>query len=68
MDYLAEQVAVMNAYAALCPAIGDEEHRLIDGALEHRRKVHEISRQACDTAAAALCMSGLVLPWRLGRD
>ena len=68
MDCLTEQVAVMNAYAALSPAIEDEEHRLMKSTLAHRRKVREISRQACDTAVAALGMSDLVLPWRLGRD
>ncbi len=43
MHYLAEQVALMNAYASLCPAYGDVHPSRVDAALAKLRDVQEAS-------------------------
>ena len=39
MDYLVNQVAVMNAYALLCPMTGEAADERLDAALEHLKAV-----------------------------
>ena len=44
MDYLVNQVAVMNAYAALCPVAGEIVQKRVDGTLKHLHLVRAESR------------------------
>lgn len=58
MDYLVNQVAVMNAYAVLCPVAGDFQQAWangwVDATLAHRRKVWNDSNALRKAALAAL--------------
>ena len=53
MDYLLEQVSVMNAHASLCPAAGDDGHGWEEATLEQLREARETSMAAREAAAAA---------------
>ena len=44
MDYLVHQVAVMNAYAALCPVAGRVVQKRVDGTLKHLHRVRALSK------------------------
>ena len=48
MDYLVNQVAVMNAYAALCPVAGKVVQRRVDGTLKHLHQVRAASKALRD--------------------
>ena len=53
MDYLVNQVAVMNAYAALCPVAGDagdQWNRWVEPTLVQRRDVRQSSKALRDSA------------------
>ena len=53
MDYLVNQVAIMNAYAALCPVAGDADdlwERWAESALARLRDVRESSKALRDAA------------------
>lgn len=56
MDYLVNQVVVMNAYAALCPVAGDMQHGWdhgwVDATLAQVREVREDSKVFRDAASA----------------
>ena len=55
MDYLVNQVAVMNAHAALCPLPseeGDQWNRWVEPALAQLRKVRDASKVLRDSATA----------------
>ena len=54
MDYLVEQVAVMNLHAALCPLDGDVEDGRIDLAGVHLQKVRDTSKSYRESAVAAI--------------
>lgn len=58
MDYLVNQVVVMNAHAALCPVAGDIQHGWdhgwVDAALAQVREVREASKVLRDPAVAVL--------------
>ena len=56
MHYLAEQAAVMNAYAALCVSTDDRD-RLMDAMLGHLHFVREKSKAARDTALSSFTWS-----------
>ena len=58
MDYLVEQVGVMNAYAALCPVRGDDGHEWVEATLAQLREARETSRTVRDVAMAALSNFG----------
>ena len=58
MDYLVEQVAVMNSYAALCPVAGDDGHGWVEATLEQLHLVRETSKAVRDAAVAALSNAG----------
>ena len=58
MDYLVRQVAVMNAYAALCPVAGDDGHGWVDTTLAQLHEVRETSKAVRDAAVAALSNAG----------
>ena len=57
MDYLVNQVIIMNAYAALCPVAGDVQRGWVEAALAHVREVREASR-AFRNAASPESSSG----------
>ena len=48
MDYLAEQVATMNAYAALCPGTGDDGRAWVEATVEQLREVRAESKALRD--------------------
>ena len=50
MDYLVRQVAVMNAYAALCPVAGEMAHGRIEANLAQLREVRATTRALRDGA------------------
>ncbi len=50
MDYLVNQVAVMNAYAALCPMSGRVEHGRIESTLAHLQEIRAVTRELRDRA------------------
>ena len=54
MDYLVEQVSVMNAHASLCPVAGDDGHGWEEATLEQLREAWETSMAVREAAAAAL--------------
>lgn len=54
MDYLVEQVAVMNLYASLCPVDGVVAKRRIEAAQLHLQQVRSASRSLRDGAVAAI--------------
>ena len=54
MDYLANQVAVMNAYAMLCPISGDFQPGRMEDAMEHLRNVRADSGALRGTMMAAV--------------
>ncbi|MDE0528101.1 MAG: hypothetical protein OXH85_05375 [Truepera sp.] len=54
MDYLVKQVAFMNAYAALCPIVGDDGRGWVEATLEQLRDARETSMAVRDAAVAAL--------------
>ena len=57
MEYLVNQVAFMNAAAALCPADGDESNRWqewVEPALEQLSHIRESSKALVDAARAAV--------------
>ena len=58
MNYLVEQVSVMNAYAALCPVAGDDGHGWVEATLEQLREARETSMAVREAAAAALSNAG----------
>lgn len=51
MDYLVNQVIVMNAYAVLCPVVGDVQHAWVEATLAHLRETREASKALRDAAA-----------------
>ena len=53
MDYSANQVAVMNAYATLCPVAGEADQGRVDGALAHLREVRAASKALRDALRLA---------------
>lgn len=53
MDYLAEQVALMNAYAALCPGTGDHGRAWAEATVEQLRDVQEESKALRDPVVSA---------------
>ena len=54
MDYLVEQVAVMNLYAALCPVDGVMADGRIEAAQAHLQQVRATSRSLRDGAVSAI--------------
>ena len=50
MDYLVRQLAVMNAYATLCPVAGDDGHGWVEATLAQLREVRETSKAVRDAA------------------
>ena len=58
MDYLVRQVAVMNAYAALCPIAEVGGHGWVEPTLEQLRETRETSKAVRDAAVAALSNAG----------
>ncbi|MCY3545395.1 MAG: hypothetical protein OXH49_00805 [Gemmatimonadetes bacterium] len=52
MDYLSEQVAVMNAYTALCRVAGDDGKDWIKATLALHREVRETAKAVRDAAVA----------------
>ena len=58
MDYLVEQVSVMNAHASLCPVAGDDGHGWVEATLEQLREARETSMAVREAAAAALSNAG----------
>ena len=53
MDYLVSQVAIMNAYAALCPVAGEAGDQWIEPTLAQLRDVRESSKALRDVAMSA---------------
>ena len=53
MDYLVRQVAVMNAYAALCPNTGADRERWVEATLSQVCFVRERSQAARDRALSS---------------
>ena len=53
MDYLVNQVAVMNAYAALFSVAGDIEHGRVEAALTQLQEVSTTTKTLRDTAGLA---------------
>ena len=58
MDYLVEQVAVMNTHAALCPVAGDDGHGWVEATLAQLREVRDTSKAVRDPAVAVLSDAG----------
>ena len=54
MDYLVNQVAVMNAYAALCPVAGEEGDGWVESALALLREVRTVTKEFRDCARLAV--------------
>ncbi len=54
VDYLVNQVAVMNAYAALCPVTGDIEQGRVEPALAQLRDVRATTKAFRDRAKLAV--------------
>lgn len=54
MDYLVEQVGVMNAYAALCPIDGDDGRAWVDATLAQLNEAREKTRVVRDSVVALL--------------
>ena len=61
MDYLVRQVAVMNAYAALCPVAGDDRHGWVEATLAQLRDVRETSKAVRDATVSAFSSAGNVV-------
>ena len=58
MDYLVEQVAVMNAHAALWPVAGDDGWERVEATLEQLREARETSMAVREAAVAVLSDAG----------
>ena len=54
MHYLVNQVAVMNAYAVLCPVKGEVDHGRVEAALARLQEVRATSKALRDGVAAAV--------------
>ena len=53
MDYLAEQVAIMNVHAALCPGTGDDGQARLEATVEQLQKLREGSKALRDPVVSA---------------
>ena len=58
MHYLAEQVAIMNAYAALCPGTEDAGHAWVEATVAQLRTVREESKALRDSVVSAFSNVG----------
>lgn len=54
MDYLVEQVALMNAYAAVCPVAEDDGQEWVEATLAQLREVRDTSKAVRDAAVSAI--------------